>query len=196
MRFFGKRSVSSALGICLAIAWYGGIVLMAAILWVIAVLLFMNQQKLHETLLQAPGLTFKVESDFLTIRLPNTTLKSPRVFTGVMATAAVNLSFALAIIFQLRKIVSTLRAGIVFKEESARRIRRIGFITLAGGAVEGILSGFIGLLVLHDISIPGATVQPSFDVSLETIFIGLVLIVLGEIFRHGARLQAEQDLTV
>jgi hypothetical protein len=195
MRFFGKKSVSSILGICLTVAWYAGIALTAAGLWTMGVLIFMNQEKLLG-ILQKPGVSFNLEADFLTVKMPMTVLKSPRVLAGFMAMASVKMAFGLAVIFQLKKIFTSLCAGPVFKEENAKRIRMIGILTFASAFAEMIVSGLMGSAVVHDIVLAGAKIQASIDLSLETIFAGFVFLVLGEIFRHGAQLQTEQDLTV
>jgi hypothetical protein len=44
MRLFGKKSVTSAIGLCLAISWYAFIILMAATLCLAAMFLRMDDR--------------------------------------------------------------------------------------------------------------------------------------------------------
>jgi MFS family permease len=140
--------------------------------------------------------TFILKSDLVRIKLPAQAIKSPHFLVGYLALAFVKFGFALAIIYQLKRIFRTLRLGQIFKDENARRVRAIGLLTLGGAIVNSLLSFFIGSLVVGDLNIVGVTIEPSLHWNPEGLFTGLVLIVLAEIFRHGTALQAEQDLTV
>jgi hypothetical protein len=196
MKVFGKKSISSVLEVSLAVAWYLCIALMVGALWTCAVLILMDQQKLLEALSHRSGFAFPLNSDLVRIELPAKALKSPHVLAGFLALGFVKLGFALAVIHQLKRIFRTLHAGLIFKDENARRIRTIGLITLGGAIANTLASYFIGSFIAADLGIVGANVSPILHLNIEGLFAGFVLIVLAEIFRHGTALQAEQDLTV
>jgi hypothetical protein len=196
MKVFGKKSISSALEVSLTVAWYFCIVLMVGSLWTCAVLILMDQQKLLEALSRRSGFAFSLNSDLVRIQLPAKALKSPHALAGFLALGFVKLGFALAVIYQLKRIFRTFHAGLIFKDENARRVRAIGLLTLGGAIANTLVSYFIGSLVAGDLGIAGATVSASLHLNIESFFAGLVLIVLAEIFRRGTTLQAEQDLTV
>lgn len=196
MKVFGKKSISSALEVSLTVAWYLCIVLMIGSLWTCAVLILMNQQKLLEALNHRSGFAFFFNSDLVRIELPAKALKSPHALAGFLALGFVKLGFALAAIYQLKRIFKTLHTGVIFKDENARRVQTIGLITLGGAIANTVVSYFIGSLVAGDLSITGANVSPVLHLNIEGLFAGFVLLVLAEIFRHGTALQTEQDLTV
>ena len=50
--------------------------------------------------------------------------------------------------------------------------------------------------MMHNLVIQGVELNVKSSFHLSGIFIGLVILVLAEIFRHGAALQEEQNLTV
>lgn len=145
---------------------------------------------------QRPNFTFILKSDLVWLKLPAQTLKSSHFLVGFFALAFVKSGFALAVIYQMKRIFRTLRIGQIFKDKNARRVRAIGLLTLGGSIANTLFSYFIGSLIAGDFNIAGVTIGPSFHLNSEGLFTGLVLIVLAEIFRHGTALQAEQDLTV
>jgi len=129
MRYLGKGSVSSFLGVCLNIAWYVCIIAMAAILIAALVIGILIPHALNNS-----HFSLQIDGPILSFNLPSTVIKNPQalVFSG-MALGFVMLGFAL-----------------------------------------------------------GAALNPD----LTGIFAGLVFLVLGEVFRIGAKMQEEQDLTV
>ena len=124
-------------------------------------------------------------------------IKNPQalVFSG-MALGFVMLGFALGIIHQLRRVFASLKSGKPFSEENARYIRMIGLLSITGSVVYGMLKAVFGLWLMHSISIPGVDAEAALNPDLTGIFAGLVFLVLGEVFRIGAKMQEEQDLTV
>ena len=97
---------------------------------------------------------------------------------------------------QLRKLFDELAEGRYFVEANALRIRRIAFCFLGFVAVSLILQAYFDVAVTlqtgKDISGGGGwTLSPS-----PTFFAGLFLLVLAEVFREGAKMKAEQDLTI
>ena len=54
----------------------------------------------------------------------------------------------------------------------------------------------MALFFMNNISIPGVELNPKLSLNSGTIFIGLVVLVLGEVFNIGFKLQEDQDLTV
>lgn len=107
-----------------------------------------------------------------------------------LAAAAGYAGGVLLIVSQLRRIFATLTAGDPFHPANVRRLRMIG-VTLA--ALE--LIGYpIALLRAH-IGVPGAR-EGGLVPSLIPWFAVLVIFVLAEVFREGARLRREAELTI
>lgn len=91
---------------------------------------------------------------------------------------------------RLRRVFATLIEGRPFRPQNAERLRAIGLalivLQLAGYALPMLLAGVIAA--------PGHGERS--DVNLSGWFSILVVFVLAEVFREGARLQAEAELTV
>lgn len=169
-------SMSSLLGVAL---WVGFWVL--AMLTLIAVLAF-----LFTAFVPMGPLDLVVTSDDGGASVP-----VPRAYVlfGIGAFAAYFGGFAL-ILRHLRAIVHSLRIGDPFQPANVSRLKQIG-LTLAvvtGGAwigqtlVSRLVRGAMGPPSLFDL------VTPAFSI--------LVVLVLAEVFREGARLRRESELTI
>jgi len=177
MRALGPGSVSSFLKIILdvvfAALWIGVAVL--ALITLAALLLSFNPDLLS-------NVQFKGEAAELS--------RSGPVLAGVLMAAALYLAGILAIVGTLRRIFMTLTAGDPFHPDNVARLRLIGLV-LAG--LE------LGRYLVWGISnwLPPDLVQesrPTF--SLTAWFSVLVVFVLAEVFREGARLRREAELTI
>jgi hypothetical protein len=98
--------------------------------------------------------------------------------------------------YHLRQFLKTVRRGMPFDPENARRLRLIGIGVTAAGPVYGSLQFLYGKIFMNLVNIPGATIDVTMDVYPFAIFAGLVILTLSQVFAYGARLQADQSLTV
>lgn len=120
-----------------------------------------------------------------------TSVPVPRAYFlfGVGAFAGYFAGFAL-ILGHLRRIVHSMRIGDPFQPANVSRLKQIG-LTLAmvtGGTWIG--QTLVSRLVRGELEAPSAfdLVTPAFSV--------LVVFVLAEVFREGARLRRESELTI
>ncbi len=95
----------------------------------------------------------------------------------------------LVIVDRLRRIFSTLTAGDPFHPDNVRRLRVVGLIlaTLELGSYP-VAALKVWLSPVH--------AAPDKGVSLTAWFAVLVVFVLAEVFREGARLRREAELTI
>jgi len=110
------------------------------------------------------------------------------LYAGGLVAAGVLFAGILVIVDALRRIFVTLTAGDPFHPQNVRRLRLIG-VMLAALEIESYVVWGVGPLlpsVLH--------VKPNFDVTAW--FSVLVVFVLAEVFREGARLRREAELTI
>lgn len=103
----------------------------------------------------------------------------------------VSLAFAtiavmLFVVNRLLEILKTLRFGSPFVKENADRFRGVGYALLMG---EGAKFAFGFLSMIYDTEV---NINSSFISWLAII----AVFVLAEVFREGARMKEEQDLTV
>lgn len=119
---------------------------------------------------------------------------------GVLAAA---LAFALGVlgivlmaVRQLRALVADAAAGTPFAERSPQRIRLIGIAVIVADLARG-MAGLAGSAwVRSHVALPGASVRLDFPLDAWTLCAGLLLVLLAEVFRVGAALQRDHDLTI
>lgn len=103
---------------------------------------------------------------------------------------------ALVVLHQLRRVFQSLAAGDPFVRANATRIRVIGFVVLAMEVVRVL--ALLGQAYYLEANFAFSAIQlrmvPRPD--LGVLFLGLVLLVIAEVFRQGADLREEQSLTV
>jgi TRAP-type C4-dicarboxylate transport system permease small subunit len=95
------------------------------------------------------------------------------------------------ILRSLRRIIRTLTMGDPFQPDNVRRLHQIG-LTLA--VVTGgvwVVQGFVAKRLA-----PGVMDPQGFGELLTPIFSVLIVFVLAEVFREGARLRRESELTI
>ncbi len=176
MRALGPGSVSSFLKIILDVVfvalWIG--VSVVGLLMLAALLFSFNPEWLADLSVTAGG--------------EEVTNRGPVIAVGLMA-AAIYMGGVLVIVAQLRRIFGTLTAGDPFHPDNVARLRMIGLI-LAGLELGRYAFWGLSSWILPDSS----AVEPS--LSLTAWFSVLVVFVLAEVFREGARLRREAELTI
>jgi hypothetical protein len=175
MRALGPGSVSSFLKIILdvvyAALWIG--VAGVALLALAALLFSVNPDIL-------PNVSLSAEAAEMTRRGP--------MLAGGLLAAGLYMAGVLVIVASLRRIFATLTAGDPFHPDNVARLRLIGLML---GGLE------LGRYVIWGVGawLPGVNrVEPNF--SLTAWFSVLVVFVLAEVFREGARLRREAELTI
>jgi len=98
----------------------------------------------------------------------------------------ISFGVALYVVERLLELLKTLRFGSPFVKENAVRFRNVG-VALLFGELSKIVIGILAMIFDADV-----------DANLDLmIFIAIAAVfVLAEVFREGARMKEEQDLTV
>ena len=111
------------------------------------------------------------------------------VLAGLAGVAAYLGAFAL-ILDNLGRMISTLRQGDPFHPDNVRRLMRVGLVlaAAAGGA-------WVGQALLAQLS-RGAADAPGLFGLITPVFSVLIVFILAEVFREGARLRRESELTI
>lgn len=174
MRAMGPGSVSSVLKIILdvvyAALWIG--VVAVALLILAAVLFSFNPDLLPNVVINAGGI-----GDSWPMRASG------------LAAAAFYLTGILIIVGSLRRIFVTLTTGDPFHPDNVQRLRLIGLM-LAGLEVGRYLVWGLFAWLLPEVDRDRTTLN------LTSWFSVLVVFVLAEVFREGARLRREAELTI
>lgn len=109
------------------------------------------------------------------------------------------LGLFMVVVIQLRNFFSTVIEQKPFVRRNARRIRVIGLAFIIGGAARVLYSFGFYLYLRNTFQIEGATLYlDAFKngINLDSILLGVVVLVIAEIFNVGTALHEEQQLTV
>lgn len=93
----------------------------------------------------------------------------------------------------LSQIIATVGDGDPFIEENADRLHSMGMINLVICGIS--LAAAAGILIytgVYDIIVEDLT----FHISLDSLFIAILLFILARVFRHGAAMRADLEGTV
>lgn len=177
LRTLGPGSVSSLLKIALDVAYVLLMIITAVLLLVFLASIFIPLANLNIT----------VSNDTGGRQQP---LTRPLLLFGVGALTAYFGGFLL-ILRNLRMIFRTLTQGDPFKPENVSRLRQIGLIlaVVTGGVwlVQGLVAARLA---------PGVMDSQGVGELLTPVFSVLVVFVLAEVFKEGARLRRESELTI
>lgn len=117
-------------------------------------------------------------------------LTRPLILFGLGAVTAYFGGF-LMILRSLRKIFRTLTLGDPFQPDNVRRLRQIGLILAVVNGGVWIARFFVSTRLA-----PGVMESQGLGDLMTPIFSILVVLVLAEVFREGARLRHESELTI
>ncbi len=192
MRILGKGSVSSVIGRILDIFWYAFFAIFACVMIAAAVFAFVPVP-----IQPGDGTGFTIQAEFLRVTFDNLQPGDLRLFTsGTLAVAGLGICVAQLVIGRLRRIFKALKKGVVFNRENVVHIRAIGFICIGGAVVMMLAYLLFGVFVVNTVNIPGVDMGVSMGSSANGIFLGLVILVLSEVFAMAVKLQEDSDLTV
>ncbi|MGF1464200.1 MAG: DUF2975 domain-containing protein [Maricaulaceae bacterium] len=119
----------------------------------------------------------------------------PSVAFGFLA-SGVSLIVVSIVVLRLRRIFATLAQGDPFVPENAGHLQVIA-VTLAAAEALRLAFGPLTVWIARTYGPPSAApADPTFDFSIAFWFSILALFVLAEVFREGARMRAEQQVTI
>ena len=123
-------------------------------------------------------------------------VRNDAFFTASMIVIVLLFGFLLWIVTQLRHIFQSLSRGLLFIPENARRIRWVGFTVLLGEVARSASVYFWSYYTSLHFTANGVRFVASTDLNGITLFSGLAILVIAEVFREGTRLHEDQSLTI
>jgi hypothetical protein len=207
-----KRSkLAVAIRIYLEVVWWACIVGIVALLLVLPILMVVIDdvdEPLDMKLLARFQVVAPVAAD--ASGTPETTFPPPirgqgelRVFnnsrtawTLQIVGMLVVLGVVLYALWHLRALMRSVLAGTPFLPENASRIRKVGLVVVAWSLLTPFAKYFVGAAMIEGVHVPGILLKPPIEFNPDVLFLGLAIIVLGEIFRQASLLQRDQSLTV
>ena len=176
MRALGPGSVSSFLKVILDVFYY--------VLWVSAVLVALAVLALLLVSFNPHVIPAHLYGQIWVMG------QAPGPGAAALLTVAEAYLIGIVVIVQrLRRIFATMTAGDPFHPDNVRRLRVIGLV-LALMEIDRYISHAFERFVLH------APPRSGEGASLTAWFAVLVIVVLSEVFREGARLRRDAELTI
>jgi hypothetical protein len=181
MRTLGPGSVSSFLKVVLDVFYAAlWVALGALLLGGVAILIF---QPLTTGVanINIEGINPATVSDLI---------DKPQALAGLVFIVAAYIGVLIVVLNRLRRVFETLIVGDPFRPQNVARLRVVG-LALIGLEVLGYIVHRV-----TDMFVPGRAHGFSLSVNLTGWFAILVVFVLAEVFREGARLRQDADLTI
>ena len=202
MRALGQGSVAAYLQIVLTIAWWVlwaiGLGLVAASVAYAAVNILVARGMIDPEILTGGAGHIKVDNgggDFhITYDEPGGAtwpVVAPALLAGLVAVAG-----GLVIVDRLRKLFESFTSSEPFRKQNADHLRVIWIALLLIELARYALLALTGVLLATFGPPDGQEANFDVHINLSTWVAILILIVLAEVFREGARLREEQDLTI
>jgi len=188
--------------------WWGGVLTLAGVLWVIAISPFIELTNLELSLpvsftIDAPTLAgaapsldrpgAAIEHAHGDLRYPVT--RRSELVAPVIA-LALGLFVALWVLGQLRAVFRTLRDGRPFVPANASRLRRIAFVLI------GVELARFGLELVSNRVWAARTIGAGLHFTIVphlnayALVLALIILAIAEVFRAGSELEADQSLTI
>lgn len=194
MKALGRGSVASIVKMVLDIVWVliwvgaGGIIL-ATLAFAIASGMAAAG---HELFFESGGL--KITSDGVIAITAEGRALDWRVLVPALLVGITAIAGALAVVWRLKKLFRNFSAGDPFAPDNPRHLRAIWITLVAVELARYAIMLAFGIILLAA-GVPEG-VDAEFQLDLSAWFLILVIIVLAEVFREGARLHEEQKLTI
>ena len=114
----------------------------------------------------------------------------------MISTALVLAGPAIVILLALRQVLKSVADGAPFADANGPRITLIGIMVIIWGLVGQAAQTLATWMVMDESAASGLHLETNIRPNLTIVFLGLVVLALGEVFRKGTRLQSDADLTV
>lgn len=210
MKVMGQGSLSSAVTGVINVGWYGAMALLALSACLLVIAPFVDPPRLEVQLSLPAALAIDSDAHEVASATPDfehvyldalrgSVKFSPRSSGAVISAAfilMVTLGVIVWILGQLRAVFQTLRAGKPFVAANATRIRRIGYVVIAGEIARSVVVYLAMRYTMTHFSIQGLRFEARPDLNIVAILCGAIIVVIAEVFREGTRLDEEQSLTV
>jgi hypothetical protein len=194
MKVVGQKSVASTIKMLLTGSWYVGVFLLGVLVIASIYIGLFTEDSVPDVIesnlvVQSMGLEIEFSSEIVE---PITKL----TFMFTILSIAPLLVLIVLIIYQLRKIFETLVNENPFVEDNAKRLKNIGIFVILTSIVQTILQSYVGKNLVQAIRSPHVQIRTMIEFDMVVIFLGVIFIVLAEVFKIGAKMKEEQDLTV
>lgn len=191
MRYFGQKSIVSKLAKLFNALWYMSFLTLALTLYSLLSSLFNPDFLAYAStcVLLSSGLTMKIAPEYA-----NPTNSILLVGLGVVGFIATPVS--MFIIYQLRGLFQAFARKQLLTLANAKRIRFIGYAIVVSWAVS-LVAEFLGThYLINAVAVPGVELTSNFVLDYWTLFLGLIVLVIAEIYKMAAEISEESKFTI
>jgi len=186
MKYLGKKSIANGLRHFFNLSWYGLILFMFIWLGLLCFAVFKPDFFLSFGRLSLKLASFSI--DFEATPPKQVVLCSMSCIFGLVL-------IVWLILGELRKVFLNLVQERIFITENALRIRKIGFLMIGVTLLEAVI--YLPIINwIQTLNLSGISLRATFDLNLESLAAGLIVLVVSEIFLYGVSLQETNDLTI
>ena len=205
MRILGKRSLAASLKFLVDLTFYLTLLLGSLIIVTVILIPFFKPDSVSTEIpvsfdldrnaysISSPELGIK-DAEILAakgnVKIPG--IRLGRVFEQI-AFIAIGLVVTLLILKRLSGILGTLKQGSPFVRANVSRIRGIGLLIIGLNILTAAMMAWWAFDVTRHLHTTGLHFRTTFDVSGLTIFTGVILILLAEVFRIGADMKGDLE---
>ncbi|HWA01306.1 MAG TPA: DUF2975 domain-containing protein [Caulobacterales bacterium] len=200
MKALGRGSIASFIRWALGFAWW--VLWFCAVCWVIAavsyavlLILVANGVVDANILTGGHGEIHVGDTGHFDVTYDDAGGATWPVVVPSLLVGAVAIAGGLVIVWRLRRLFANFSTGEPFHKANADHLRAIWIALLAIEVSRYILMAVTGALLVA-FGDDNTHAKFTAHVDLSTWFAILILIVLAEVFREGARLREEQELTI
>ncbi len=179
MNLIGPKSIASKLNLVVKIVFYLAVARVLIMAIAPAVPFFSLQY-----------LSFDVQSGPLQASFPM--LQGTEARWWIWAMELVSRTCHAAVIYLLMRILAPVGAGELFHPGTPNRLRMMGCVVVIGSLLR---TTFCAALLKWGMALESGA-RVSWAIDTDAIFMGIVLVILAEVFRRGYALRTESELTV
>jgi hypothetical protein len=192
MRALGKGSIAEIIRVGLVISWAALWVCAAALVAMATAYALNAAGIMNFSSLFGPNSHIRIDDSVVVpASAPSWPVVLPAFLVGVVA-----ITGGLIIVWRLRKLFDSFCSGQPFAKENATHLRAIWTTMIGIEVARYLLLGLTGFLLTNFGGPLAQHAEIKLNVNLSTWASILILVVLAEVFREGARLKAEQELTI
>jgi lipoprotein signal peptidase len=108
----------------------------------------------------------------------------------------IGIAVVLYVLLLLRRMLSSVLVGDPFAAANATRMRIMGVILVAAGALGPVAEHLAARTMLRMVPVRDVALTAPFDLRVDVILVGLLLLVLAAVFGYGSELERERSLTI
>ncbi len=209
MKTLGKNSLSSVIKFIIYAAWYIQLFFLVLLTGLLVAGFFRNkviESDLDVRLTKSKPSAVTIAQPQSGIRTASLKLDSGKfhiTHTRTWQTISYKLgviwigfAISLTITFLLLRLFNSLTQNNPFVVENARHLRKIAILIILISPLSFARDAFENWYLQQNFLLQDSGIRAHLVIDVKTVFAGFILLIIAEIFRIGAQMKEEQDLTV